>query len=128
MKHPNELLCGGVSSSNSVNITTTQLILTNPLLVLQLSNRVRSQSELIYPYQKQVENTSSLRKLNIKATYIDSIYSLYINTNYSLGSRLSICLLDVLRDPLKAFTISHLADDAAHEHFKRADIGVGQIS
>ena len=40
----------------------------------------------------------------------------------------SICLLDVLREPLEAFNISHLADNAAHKHFKRVDIGVGQIN
>ena len=50
-----------------------------------------------------------------------------LQENHHLDSQ-SICLLDVLREPLEAFDISHLADDAAHKYFKRADIGVGQIN
>uniref|UniRef100_A0A2P2IKY6 Uncharacterized protein MANES_15G005900 n=1 Tax=Rhizophora mucronata TaxID=61149 RepID=A0A2P2IKY6_RHIMU len=33
-------------------------------------------------------------------------------------------LLDVLRDPLEAISISHLADDTAHENLKGPNIGV----
>jgi hypothetical protein len=33
-------------------------------------------------------------------------------------------LLDVLGDPLEPITIAHLADNTAHEHLKRPDIGV----
>ena len=33
-------------------------------------------------------------------------------------------LLDVLGDPLEPVAIAHLADNTAHEHLKRPDIGV----
>ncbi|KAF7813563.1 calmodulin-binding transcription activator 5-like isoform X1 [Senna tora] len=36
-------------------------------------------------------------------------------------------LFDVLREPPETFTISHLADNTAHEHLQRTDIGVSQI-
>lgn len=35
-------------------------------------------------------------------------------------------LLDVLGDPLEPITIAHLADNTAHEHLKRPDIGVAE--
>ncbi|KAF7837743.1 GTP-binding protein SAR1A [Senna tora] len=38
----------------------------------------------------------------------------------------SLALFDVLREPPKAFTKSHLADNTAHEHLQRAHIGVSQ--
>lgn len=37
-------------------------------------------------------------------------------------------LFNVLREPLKAFTIPHLADNTAHENLQRAKIGVSQIN
>lgn len=39
----------------------------------------------------------------------------------------SFCLLDVLREPPKAFTITHLTDNTAHEDLEGSDIGVRQI-
>ncbi|KAJ6429646.1 hypothetical protein OIU84_021114 [Salix udensis] len=36
-------------------------------------------------------------------------------------------LLDVLRHPFEAITISHLADNTAHENLEWTDIGVNKI-
>lgn len=49
------------------------------------------------------------------------------SAGHNLLIRAFICLLDVLREPPKAFTITHLADNAAHEDLEGSDIGVSQI-
>ena len=36
-------------------------------------------------------------------------------------------LLDVLGDPLESVSIAHLADNTAHENFKRTDIRVTKV-
>jgi len=37
-------------------------------------------------------------------------------------------LLDVLRDPFKAVTIAHFADNAAHEHLQWTNTSVSQVN
>ncbi|KAK7264691.1 hypothetical protein RJT34_32301 [Clitoria ternatea] len=49
-------------------------------------------------------------------------------TRRTLFSTASLSYLNVLRVPLKAFTISHLADNTAHEHLQRTNIGISQIN